>query len=212
MVTRIALIGYNTPHALIALLSLAIRRYLNSIDLKRKSIVDLLSFDAEPLYFDNPPSEEVVQLLQQATEDYSDEKSEADLQRAYQLAPENLMVLVFLFRYLFYRQRFTEALVISQNAREVVRKTLRLPQDWRNLDEAQLARNHENNMVLVRFYLLCLKGEAYLYARLGEAEKGIPMLEKVAALDSNDDLKTTDLLAVLHRNIQQAPLHTTTTN
>ena len=53
------------------------------INLKRKSTVDLLSFDAEPLYFDNPPSEEVVQLLQQATEDYSDEKSEADLQRAY---------------------------------------------------------------------------------------------------------------------------------
>ncbi|MBE2295495.1 MAG: hypothetical protein IAF00_11105 [Phycisphaerales bacterium] len=161
--------------------------------------MDLLSFDAEPLYFDNPPSKEVVQLLQQATEDYRDEKSEADLQRAYQLAPENLMVLVFWFRYLFYRQRFAEALEISQNAREVVRKQLGLPQDWRSLDEAQLAEGHENNMVLVRFYLLCLKGEAYLYARLGEVEKGIPLLEKVAALDSNDDLKATDLLAVLLR-------------
>ncbi|NMQ21001.1 hypothetical protein E4P82_18480 [Candidatus Competibacter phosphatis] len=63
--------------------------------------MDLLSFDAEPLYFDNPPSEEVVQLLQQAAEDYSDGQSEAGLQRAFQLAPENLMVLVSLFRYFF---------------------------------------------------------------------------------------------------------------
>jgi len=72
--------------------------------------VDLLSFDAEPLYFENPPSEEVVQLLQQAAEDYSDGKAEADLQRAYQLAPNHLMVLVSLFRYHFYQHRFAEAL------------------------------------------------------------------------------------------------------
>lgn len=43
--------------------------------------MDLLSFDAEPLYFDNPPSEEVVQLLQQATEDYKDGASEDYLRR-----------------------------------------------------------------------------------------------------------------------------------
>jgi hypothetical protein len=61
--------------------------------------MDLLSFDAEPLFFDSPPSEEVVQLLQQAEEDYSDGNAEAGLHHAYRLAPENLMVLVALFRY-----------------------------------------------------------------------------------------------------------------
>jgi hypothetical protein len=65
--------------------------------------VDLLSFDAEPLYFDNPPSEKVVQLPQQAAEDYSDGKAEADLQQAYQQAPEHLMVLVALFRYYYHQ-------------------------------------------------------------------------------------------------------------
>ncbi|MDG4560578.1 MAG: hypothetical protein P9E88_04720 [Candidatus Competibacter sp.] len=173
------------------------------VDSLRKFVVDLLSFDAEPLYFDNPPSEEIVQLLQQAAEDYSDGQSEAGLQRAFQLAPENLMVLVSLFRYFFYQHRYPEALDISQKAREVVRQKLGLPQDWSTLSEAQLAEGHENDMVLVRFYLLCLKGEAYLYARQGETEKGIPLLEKVAAMDSNDDLKTTDLLAVFNRNLQQ---------
>ena len=168
--------------------------------------MDLLSFDAEPLYFENPPSEEVVQLLQQAAEDYSDGKAEADLQRAYQLAPNHLMVLVSLFRYHFYQHRFAEALDVIQQARNVVQQKLGLPDDWRQLDEMQLFGGHEHDMVLVRFYLLCLKGEAYLYARQGEAEKSVPLLEKVAALDSNDQLGTAALLVVVNRNIHQADM------
>jgi tetratricopeptide (TPR) repeat protein len=164
--------------------------------------VDLLSFDAEPLYFDNPPSEEVVQLLQQAAEDYSDGKAEADLQQAYQLAPEHLMVLVSLFRYYYYQHRFPEALDITQKTRDVVRHKLRLPEDWRTLSERQLFDGHEHNMVMVRFYLLCLKGEAYLYARQGEVEKSIPMLEKVAALDTKDYLGAGALLAVVRNSPQ----------
>ena len=51
--------------------------------------MDLLSFDAEPLFFDTPPADEVVQLLQQAAENYGDEQAEADLQRAYHLGSVN---------------------------------------------------------------------------------------------------------------------------
>lgn len=162
--------------------------------------MDLLSFDAEPLFFDNPPSEEVVQLLQQAAENYGNGPAEADLQRAYHLAPDHLMVLVALFRYYVYQQRFAEAIHISQRAREVVRKKLGLPHDWRTLSETQLYSGHENNMVMVRFYLLCLKGEAYLYARKGELEKGVPLLEKIIEMDSKDYLGAAALLAVLNGN------------
>jgi hypothetical protein len=81
--------------------------------------MDLLFFDTEPLFFDTPPAAEVVQLLQQAAENYGDELAEADLQRAYHLAPDHLMVLVALFRYYVYQQRFLEALAINQHAREV---------------------------------------------------------------------------------------------
>jgi tetratricopeptide (TPR) repeat protein len=159
--------------------------------------MDLLSFDAEPLFFDSPPSEEVVQLLQQAEEDYSDGNAEAGLHHAYRLAPENLMVLVALFRYYVYQQRFAKAIDISQQAREVVRQKLGLPQDWRALSEAQLFSGQENNMVTIRFYLLCLKGEAYLYARLGELDKGIALLEKIIEMDSNDHLGAATLLAIV---------------
>lgn len=162
--------------------------------------MDLLSFDAEPLFFDDPPSEEVVQLLQQAAENYDDGQAEADLQRAYHLAPDHLMVLVALFRYHVYQQHFSEAIHISQQAREVIRQKLDLPHDWRTLREAQLSSGHEKNIVMVRFYLLCLKGEAYLYARLGELEKGVALLEKIIEVDSKDHLGATALLAVINGN------------
>ena len=98
------------------------------------------------------------------------------------------------------QQRFPKAIDISQQAREVVRQKLGLPQDWRALGEAQLFSGHENNMVMVRFYLLCLKGEAYLYARLGELEKGIALLEKIIEMDSKDYLGAAALLVVIKEN------------
>ncbi|MCC7219482.1 MAG: hypothetical protein IT490_01985 [Candidatus Contendobacter sp.] len=168
--------------------------------------MDLLSFDAEPLFFDHPPTEEVVQLLQQAAENYGDDQAEADLQRAYQLAPNHLMVLVALFRYQVYQQRFSEAIATSQQAREVIRQKLGLPDDWRTLNETQLFSGHENNMVMVRFYLLCLKGEAYLYARLGELAKSTPLLKKIIEMDSMDDLGAAALLAVLSGNEPVRPI------
>jgi tetratricopeptide (TPR) repeat protein len=159
--------------------------------------MDLLSFDAEPLFFDTPPADEVVQLLQQAAENYGDEQAEADLQRAYHLAPNHLMVLVALFRYHVYQQRFLEALAISQQAREVIRQPLDLPHDWRTLSAAHLS-GREKSRVMVRFYLLCLKGEAYLYARLGEQEQATVLLEKIIEIDTQDRLGAAALLTVVN--------------
>lgn len=166
--------------------------------------MDLLSFDAEPLYFDNPPSEEVVQLLQQAAEDYKSGTSAADLQRAYELAPKNLMVLVALFRYYFYQQRFAEAADISQQARAVIQHKLQLPGDWRALSEATLFGGNESNMVMVRFYLLCLKGEAYMLVRQGQFDEGTALLKKIIAMDSKDHLAATALLAIVNQQSDSA--------
>jgi tetratricopeptide (TPR) repeat protein len=162
--------------------------------------MDLLSFDAEPLFFDDPPTEEVVQLLQQAADHYGDEQAEIDLQRAYHLAPNHIMVLVATFRYHVYQQHFFEAIDISQQAREVIRQKLELPHDWRTLSEDVLFSGHEKNIVMIRFYLLCLKGEAYLYARTGEREKATALLKKVIERDSKDYLGATVLLKVINES------------
>jgi tetratricopeptide (TPR) repeat protein len=171
--------------------------------------MDLLAFDAEPLFFDPPPAQEVVQLLEQAAENYGDEQAEADLQRAYHLAPDHLMVLVALFRYDVYQQRFLEAIAISQQARDVIRQQLDWPQDWRALNEAHFFSGGEKHMVRVRCYLLCLKGEAYLHARRGEREKGIALLKKVIEMDSQDRLGAVALLAVINGNETHRPTETT---
>ena len=159
--------------------------------------MDLLSFDAEPLFFDSPPTDEVAQLLEKAAQNYGNEQAETDLQRAYHLAPDHLMVLVALFRHYVYQQRFLEALEISQQAREVIRQPLDLPHDWRNLSEVYLSGG-DKSMVMVRCYLLCLKGEAYLYARLGELEKATAILEKIIEIDGQDHLGAVALLAVVN--------------
>ena len=159
--------------------------------------MDLLAFDAEPLFFDTPPTDEVVQLLQHAAENYGDEQAEADLQRAYHLAPDHLMVLVALFRYYVYQQRFLEALAISQHAREVIRQPFDWPHDWRSLSAEHLS-GREKSGVKVRFYLLCLKGEAYLHARLGEREQATVLLEKLIEMDTEDRLGAAALLNVVN--------------
>ncbi|MEE4378607.1 MAG: hypothetical protein V2J55_14025, partial [Candidatus Competibacteraceae bacterium] len=105
-----------------------------------------------------------------------------------------------LFRFYFYQHRFPEALDIILKTRDIVGRKLGLPDDWRLLNETRLFEDHEHHMVMVRFYLLCLKGEAYLFARQGEAGKAIPLLEKVAALDTNDNLGTAALLEVVRNN------------
>ncbi len=159
--------------------------------------MDLFAFDAEPLFFDTPPADEVVQLLQHAADHYGEEQAEADLQHAYHLAPDHLMVLVALFRYYVYQQRFREALTISQQARAVIRQPLDWPHDWRSLSATHLA-GREKSGVRIRFYLLCLKGEAYLYARLGEREQAAVLLEKLIEIDTEDRLGAAALLNVVN--------------
>jgi hypothetical protein len=46
--------------------------------------------------------------------------------------------------------------------------------------------------------LLCLKGEAYLYARLGEPERATVLLEKIIKIDTQDRLGAAALLTVVN--------------
>jgi hypothetical protein len=70
--------------------------------------MDLLDFDPEPLYFDDPLAPEVDALLRAAAESYGEGQAEPHLMRAYFLAPRQPTVLVALYRYFYYRHRLTE--------------------------------------------------------------------------------------------------------
>lgn len=162
--------------------------------------MDLQNFEGQLLYFDLNNSEEVTTLLTRAAHSYGaqDEQgkslAEPLLQKAYALAPENLSVLVALYRFYYYQHRYPEALDIAFQAMKAVAPSISFPSDWLQLTFNHLACGVLKSFTLVRFYLLALKGAAYLNLRMGNIADGVFMLNKVVEFDSQDRLGARALL------------------
>lgn len=164
--------------------------------------VDLLEFDGEALYFDEPLDPKTRDFLDQAARDYGTEAAEPGLLRAYFRAPEHPMVLVALYRYFYYQHRFEESLLVAERVLRVFGQRLELPADWRDLSEMHLGGGVMISMTQVRFYMLALKGAGYLELRLGRYASALARLEKVAELDSKDRLGAQVLLDVVREALQ----------
>ena len=162
--------------------------------------MDLHNFDGRGLYFDEPQSAEVAEYMRQASTGYAQGTAEQPLLQALALAPNDLGVLVGLYRFYFYQHRFVDALGIAARALPSVGSRLDLPNSWRDLQPAHLAQVDQKHMGLLRFYLQVLKGAAYLCLRMGHFEQGKAMLHKIIELDSNDRLGARLLLNILATN------------
>lgn len=150
--------------------------------------MDLQDFDGQDMYFDKTSSEKVASLLQQAAQAYGEGEAEKPLLRAYFLAPTNLTVLVAMYRFYYYQHRLTDALSIADKAMEVAGNTLGLPGQWQQLCLDHLGEAAMQSMGMLRFYLLALKGAAYLNLRIGNTEVALSMLSKLVELDAHDRL------------------------
>jgi len=159
--------------------------------------MDLLEFDQTELYFDDPITPEVEQLIAGAAGSYGSEEAEAQLLKAFALAPQNLAVLVALYRYYFYQHRLEDALLIGESALAVAGQRLGFPENWAHLQAANLGEGVMRSMGLVRFYLMVLKATGYVNLRLGRYETGQVMLEKLVEMDSHDRLGGKVLLEVI---------------
>jgi hypothetical protein len=161
--------------------------------------MDLMQFDLTSLYFDEPLPVDIEQLLQDASNCYSatDCQAEALLLRAYFLAPEQLVVLVALYRYYFYQHRLEDALLVADRAMTIVARRLDLPAKWQHLHPDHIATAVQRSMGLLRFYLLVLKAAGYIHLRMGNAVTGQAMLEKLVAVDSHDRLGGKVLLDII---------------
>ena len=84
--------------------------------------MDLLDFSDCELYFDVPMPAAAEQLLAQASAEYGDPSAETALLRAHLLAPENLTVLVGLYRYYFYQHRPGDALQVADLELDLLRR------------------------------------------------------------------------------------------
>jgi len=159
--------------------------------------VDLHDFQGDSLYLDSMDSELITELLQTAAAQYGEGGAERYLMQAYQEAPENLSVIVGLYRFYFYQHRYEEALNIADLAMKTVAPKIAFPEDWQRLTQTIVAYGMRQSTELVRFYLLALKGAAYLNLRLTRFEAGKAMLFKILELDTNNRLGAKLLLEIV---------------
>lgn len=158
--------------------------------------MDLLDFSDCKLYFEDPLPAEAEALIAQAAREYGEPAAEMSLLRAHLLAPDNLTVLVGLYRYYFYQHRLEDALQVAERAMALSGRHLGLP-DWSQIDENRLGSAAANSFGLLRFYLLALKAASVVLLRLGQIDASRARLTKLAALDSRDQLGAGKLLEVV---------------
>lgn len=166
--------------------------------------MDLLDFAAEGLYFDENASPQVTRLLEQAAEHYGTPQAEQALLRAFAQGPENLSVLVGLYRFYYYQHRYEEALEVAERAMRVVALRLGIREHWQDLDQDDLAQGALSSMTLLRFYLYALKGAAYLELRLGRAASARQRLQVIAAVDHADRIGVAPLIELADAAIAEA--------
>lgn len=158
--------------------------------------MDLLHFDPEPLYFEDPLPEGVLALIERAGEHYGAPEAEEALTEAAQRAPDHLLVLVARYRYHFYRHQMAEAEAVVWHAIAVSGERVGLPATGTGFDTEQVAAAGQRSMTLTRFYLSALKGAAYIRLRQGETAAAIALLEPLVRIDAADRLGSKVLLDV----------------
>lgn len=161
--------------------------------------MDLLDFDVNQLYFEEPIHPEAQQCIDQAAEAYGQTEAEFKLMRAYFLEPQHPLVLVALYRYFYYQHRYLDGLLVAERVLRLFAQRLDLNEQWQDLTEEQATQVNEaekDTLTWLRFYLFALKGAAYLEARLGHYDTAILRLEKVLLFDREDRLGVKSLLVI----------------
>ncbi|MCM8611871.1 hypothetical protein [Accumulibacter sp.] len=161
--------------------------------------LELLEPGDDVLYFDEPCPPRVAAQIDAAARDYGQPVAEHRLLFAYLLAPEQLSVLVALYRYYFYQHRLDDALLVAERALEVSARRLQLAGGWRNLGPHTLGEVAMRSMGMLRFHLLALKGSAVILLRLGEIGEACARLRTIAGVDQRDALGARPLLEVIDR-------------
>lgn len=167
--------------------------------------MDLLDFEGQDLYFDEPLVEEAQTLLDLAAEAYEDNEAETPLMRAFFLAPDHPMVQVALYRFFYYQHRYEDALVVADRVLTQFSDRLGIASQWRSISTEVLDTIETEKMPLVRFYLLALKGAAYLELRLGRHGDAMERLEKLIAVDEKDRLGGQALMDVARESLAEQP-------
>jgi len=163
--------------------------------------MDFLDYENHELYFDTPLSDADEELLKQAAESYPSKQTEDILQDLHTRLPENLVVIVALYRFYYYQHRYKDALGIAKKSLDISAEKLGLRVDWKDLTESRLGSGVFISMGLVRFYMLSLKASAYLLLRTDEIEQAYERLAKIVELDPADQFGAAFLLRMAEKEL-----------
>ncbi len=158
--------------------------------------MDLLDFDAQPLWFDGPLPAGVEALIAEAGRAYGEPRAQALLDEAAARAPGHPVVQVARYRYHFYRHERGAAAAVAGELLADTGRRLGLPDDPLALDAAGVARAAAQSMTLTRFYLSTAKALAYLAMRRDELGGAVRLLETLVAVDPADRLGARALLDI----------------
>ncbi|MFZ2170894.1 MAG: hypothetical protein WAW61_14810 [Methylococcaceae bacterium] len=161
--------------------------------------MDLLDFEAQGLYFEEPDVAGVKEMIASAAENYATGDAELPLLKAYFLAPESLNVLVALNRFYYYQHRLEDALNATHKALAVIRPLINFPEDWRDLQQSHINDAPANLLTQVRLYLFTLKAIGFLNMRLEYLDVSQSIFEKLVALDSKDRIGAKGLLELVNK-------------
>jgi tetratricopeptide (TPR) repeat protein len=159
--------------------------------------MDLLDFEAQGLYFDEPEVAGIKEMIAIAAENYASGEAELPLLKAYFLAPESLNVLVALNRFYYYQHRLDDALAATTKALVVIRTGLFFPEDWRDLQMSHITDTAADLLTQVRLYLFTLKAIGFLNMRLENLDLSQTIFEKLVELDSKDRIGASGLLELV---------------
>jgi len=159
--------------------------------------MDLLDFEAQGLYFEQPDVVGVKELIATAAENYASGNAELSLLQAYFLAPESLNVLVALNRFYYYQHRLEEALAATTKALAVIRLMIAFPEDWSDLQLSHINDAPADLLTQVRLYLFTLKAIGFLNMRLENLDLSQAIFEKLVELDSKDRIGAQGLLELV---------------
>jgi len=167
--------------------------------------MDLLDFDPEELYFEQPDADIVQQLLQQAGSAYEKGDAELLLLKAFMRAPKSLNVLVALNRFYYYQHRLEEALLISEKALVIIGTKLPFPFPayWQDIKPGDISRVPKELLSWVRLYLFTLKSIGFLKMRLLQLDESKAIFEKLVTLDRENRIGGVGLLEIVTRKIEE---------
>jgi hypothetical protein len=159
--------------------------------------MDLLDFEAQGLYFEEPDVAGVKEMIATAAENYATGDAELPLLKAYFLAPESLNVLVALNRFYYYQHRLGDALHATLKALAVIRPLVDFPEDWRDLQQSHINDAPPDLLTQIRHYLFTLKAIGFLNMRLECLDVSQSIFEKLVGLDSKDRIGAKRLLELV---------------